>query len=141
MVSAGQLVAPAGVAPEPFIDIDDLAEVAAAALTEPGHAGMTYEVTGPRLMTFADVAEELSAASGREIVFVPVPHADFLRSAAEDGAPETAVELLDYLFGTLLDGRNAYVASGVEQALGRPSRDFSDFARSMAAASASRTVA
>lgn len=140
MVHAGQLVVPGNVEPEPYIDIEDLADVAAAALTESGHVGMTYEVTGPRLMTFEDVAGSLSSAVGQRIVHVPVSHEDFLRGAAESGAPAPAVELLDYLFGTLLDGRNAYVASGVNQALGRPARDFADFARATAAGGAWRTV-
>ena len=53
MVKAGQIMLPAGDTQEPFVDVDDIAEVAVAALTEPGHAEKIYEVTGPRLMTFA----------------------------------------------------------------------------------------
>ncbi len=64
----GRITLPAGDTPEPFVDVDDIAEVAAAALTEPGHNGEVYEVTGPRLMTFADVAAELSRATGRDII-------------------------------------------------------------------------
>ncbi|MHC4378056.1 MAG: NmrA family transcriptional regulator, partial [Planctomycetota bacterium] len=55
---------------EPFIDIDDLAEVAVEALVNDGHNGEVYEVTGPQLMTFAEIARDLSEATGREIPFV-----------------------------------------------------------------------
>lgn len=133
MVHAGELTLPAGDMVEPFVDVDDIAEIAVAALTEPGHAGELYEVTGPRLMTHAEIAAEISAALGREIRFVDVPHEAFVAGIAESGAPEEVVWMLDYLFATVLDGRNAHLADGVERALGRPARDFRDYARATAA--------
>lgn len=136
MVQAGQITLPDVDTPEPFVDVDDIAEVAAAALTQPGHAGEIYEVTGPRLLTLADVAAELSHATGRSIAFVPVPHDDFVAGVAESGAPKDVVWMLDYLFATVLDGRNAYLTDGVQRALGRPPRDFADFARDIAATDA-----
>ncbi len=57
---------PAGDVREPFIDADDIADVAVAALTEAGHEGQIYEVTGPRLMTFAEAVEDIARATGRE---------------------------------------------------------------------------
>jgi len=133
MVQAGQIALPAVDTPEPFVDIDDIADVAVAALTEPGHAGEVYEVTGPRLLTLAEVAAEISAASGRQIAYVPVPHDAFVSEVASSGAPQDVVWMLDYLFATVLDGRNAYLTDGVQRALGRPPRDFSDYARAAAA--------
>jgi uncharacterized protein YbjT (DUF2867 family) len=62
-VLSGELALPAGDTPEPFIDADDIADVAVAALTEDGHIGQLYELTGPRLLTFAEVAEEISKAA------------------------------------------------------------------------------
>lgn len=141
MVQAGQITLPAVDTPEPFVDADDIAEVAVAALTEPGHAGEVYEVTGPRMLTLADVATEVSRASGRNIVYVPIPHDAFVAGLAESGAPKEVVWLLDYLFSTVLDGRNAYLTDGVQRALGRPPRDFSDYAREIAATDLWRTVA
>jgi uncharacterized protein YbjT (DUF2867 family) len=141
MVRAGQIALPAGDTPEPFVDVEDIADVAVAALTEPGHAGEVYEVTGPRLMTFADAARELSRATGRDIAYATVPHDAFVAGAGESGAPEEVVWLLDYLFSTVLDGRNARLADGVERALGRPARDFSDYAREAAAGGAWKEVA
>ena len=141
MVQAGQIVLPNVDTPEPFVDADDIADVAVAALTEPGHVGEIYEVTGPRLLTLAEVAAEISKATGRGIPYVPVPHEAFIAGVTESGAPTDIVWILDYLFATVLDGRNAYVTDGVERALGRPPRDFADYAREMAAAGVWRAVA
>ncbi len=133
MVQAGQITLPDVDTAEPFVDVDDVAEVAAVALTEPGHAGEVYEVTGPRLMTLADVAAEISRAAGRDIPYVPVPHDAFVAGVAESGAPEDVVWMLDYLFSTVLDGRNAHLTDGVQRALGRPPKDFREFAGEIAA--------
>lgn len=136
MVLAGRITLPAGDTPEPFVDVDDIADVAVAALSQPGHAGEVYEVTGPRLMTFAQVAAELSEATGRAVEFEEVPHEAFVGAAKESGAPRDVVWMLDYLFSTVLDGRNAHRTDGVRRALGREPTDFSDYARDAAASGA-----
>ena len=118
---------------EPFIDADDIAEVAIAALTEDGHTGEVYEVTGPRLLTFADLARELSDATGRNIEYRQIPHDAFIDGAKASGAPRDVIWMLDYLFATVLDGRNAHLNDGVQRALGREPRDFTDYAREVAA--------
>lgn len=133
MVLAGQITLPAGDVGEPYIDVNDVADVAVAALTEDGHTGQVYEVTGPRLLTFRQVAEEISRVSGRRIRYVQVPHAAFSAGIAEAGAPDDIAWLLDYLFSTVLDGRNAFVCDGVQRALGRQPTDFSEYARRIAA--------
>ena len=69
---AGEVALPAGDVGEPFVDADDIADVAVAALTDEGHVGQLYELTGPRLLTFADAVAEIAAATGRDIGFVPV---------------------------------------------------------------------
>lgn len=129
MVESGVIALPAGDTPEPFVDVDDIVDVAVAALTERGHAGAVYEVTGPRLMTFADVANALSHATDNSISYVDVPHDAFVDNVRQSGAPDDVVWMLDYLFATVLDGRNAHVTDGVERALGRPAKDFADYAR------------
>lgn len=118
---------------EPFIDADDIAAVAVAALTEPGHAGRIHEVTGPRLLTMGEVVAELAAASGRELSFVPVPLADFTAGLTEAGLDDELVAFLAYLFTEVMDGRNAHTTDTVQQVLGRPARDFADYARRAAA--------
>jgi uncharacterized protein YbjT (DUF2867 family) len=132
-VLSGEIALPAGNTPEPFIDVDDIADVAVAALTEDGHVGQIYELTGPRLLTFAQVAEEIAQATGREIRYVPVSIEQYTAAAAEQGLPGEVIDLLRYLFSVVLDGRNAHLANGVQRALGREPRDFSDYARATAA--------
>jgi uncharacterized protein YbjT (DUF2867 family) len=135
-VLAGEVALPTGDVPEPFVDVDDIADVAVAALTEAGHAGQVYEVTGPRLLTFADATAEIAQASGRRVAFERVPLEAYTAAAREQGVPDDVVGLLGYLFGEVLDGRNAHVTDGVERAVGRPARDFRDFAEHAAAAGA-----
>jgi uncharacterized protein YbjT (DUF2867 family) len=132
----GELALPANGVPEPFVDVEDIADVAVAALSDPGHAGELYELTGPRLLTFAAAVAEIGAAAGREIAFVPVPVDAYAEALHAAGLPPVEVELITYLFGEVLDGRNARLADGVQRALGRPPRDFGAYARGAAAAGA-----
>ena len=132
-VQAGEVALPAGDTPEPFVDADDIADVAVAALTDDRHIGELYELTGPRLLTFAEAVLEISRAVGREIRYVPISIEDFAAAAAEQGVPSEVVEMLTSIFGEVLDGRNARLADGVQRALGREPRDFSDYARDAAA--------
>ena len=141
MVQAGQITVPDVDTAEPFVDVDDIADVAVVALTEAGHVGEVYEVTGPRMLTLAEVAAELGKATGRRIEYVAVPHDAFVAGVAESGAPKEVVWMLDYLFSTVLDGRNAYLTDGVQRALGRAPKDFADYAREVAATGAWRAVA
>jgi uncharacterized protein YbjT (DUF2867 family) len=128
----GEVVLPAGDVPEPFVDTDDIADVAVAALTEEGHAGQLYELTGPRLLTFAEAIAEISQATGRKIRFVPITVEEYASVLAEQEVPAGFVWLLTYLFTEVLDGRNAYLTDGVQRALGREPRDFADYARDAA---------
>ncbi|CAA9575133.1 MAG: Mlr3941 protein [uncultured Thermomicrobiales bacterium] len=135
-VLSGEVVLPAGDVGEPFVDADDIADVAVAALTEDGHAGMVYELSGPRPLTFADAVAEIAAATGREIRYARVSPEQYATALAEEGVPADYVWLLNYLFTTVLDGRNSRPADGVRRALGRGPRDFADYARDAATAGA-----
>jgi uncharacterized protein YbjT (DUF2867 family) len=130
---AGELALPAGNTPEPFVDADDIADVAVAALTDESHVGQVYELTGPRLLTFADAVGEIAQATGNEIRYKPVSIGEFAASLDEQGVPGEWIELLFYLFQEVLDGRNAHLADGVQRALGRKPKDFADYARDAAA--------
>ena len=141
MVLKGAITLPAGDQVEPFVDADDIADVAVAAFTEDGHHEQIYEVTGPRLMSVADVAADLARATGRAITYIDVPHDAFVGEVASSGAPKDVVWMLDYLFSTVLDGRNAHLTDGVERALGRPPKDFAHYARDVAATGAWTTAA
>ncbi len=136
MVLDGAITLPAVDVPEPFVDVDDIADVVVAALTEDGHNGEIYEVTGPRMLTFTEVAKEISRATGREVQFIQIPKEAFAGAIAESGAPEEMALLLNYLFDTVLDGRNAYVCDGVQRALGREPTDFAEFSNRIAASGA-----
>ncbi|MGC5016444.1 NAD(P)H-binding protein [Streptosporangium sp. DT93] len=132
-VLAGEVAFPAGDVLEPFVDADDIADVAVAALTEDRHVGELYELTGPRLLTFADAAAEISEATGRRIRYVPVSPEEYEEAMVGHGVPAEYAKQLTVLFGTVLDGRNAHLADGVRRALGREPRDFTRYARETAA--------
>jgi uncharacterized protein YbjT (DUF2867 family) len=136
MVLDGTIALPAGDVPEPFIDVDDIAEVATVALVDEGHAGRVYEVTGPRAITFDQAVAELAEETGRDVRFQRIPAEAFVAELETAGLPDGVAWLLDYLFTAVLDGRNVEVKSGVEEALGRPPRDFRDYLRDAADAGA-----
>jgi uncharacterized protein YbjT (DUF2867 family) len=129
----GVVALPVGDMREPFVDAEDIADVAVAALTEGGHAGRLYEVTGPRLLTFAEAVAEIADATGRELRFVSLSIEEYTSALAQYELPEDVVALMGYLFTEVLDGRNAKLADGIRQALGRAPRDFGDYARDAAA--------
>jgi uncharacterized protein YbjT (DUF2867 family) len=131
-VLSGEIRLPAGDVPTPFLDADDIADAAVTALTEDRHAGQLYELTGPRSLTFAEAAAEIAEATGREIRYVPVSLEEHAAEAAEHGVPAEVVELLTYLFSEVVDGRNADTTDGVQRALGREPKDFTDYARDAA---------
>jgi uncharacterized protein YbjT (DUF2867 family) len=133
-VRAGEVAFPADEdLAEPFIDADDLADVAVAALTDDRHVGQLYEVTGPRLLTWADAVAEVAAAAGRPIRYLPVSLEEYASLLIDNQVPADYVKMLTDVFTEVLDGRNTYLADGVQRALGRPPRDFADFARDAAA--------
>ncbi len=132
-VLGGEVALPAGDTAEPFIDADDIADVAVAALIDERHVGQVYELTGPRLLTFAEAVAEIARATGRDIRYVPVSIEEHAAFSLAHGVPEEVVELLTYLFSEVLDGRNAHLADGVQRALGRTPKDFTDYARDAAA--------
>ncbi|MEQ8347181.1 MAG: hypothetical protein RIB84_25020 [Sneathiellaceae bacterium] len=132
-VLAGTVALPADSIVEPFIDADDIADVATAALTAPGHANRVYEMTGPGLLTFADAVAEIGRASGRPLRYISLTPAAFADLMRQHRVPAEQAALILYLFDTVLDGRNASLGDGVQQALGRPPRDFAAYAREAAA--------
>ncbi|MFB3059574.1 MAG: NmrA family NAD(P)-binding protein [Gammaproteobacteria bacterium] len=126
-ILAGELVLPADDTVEPFIDVDDIADVAVAAITQPGLRNKLFEVTGPRAMTFAQCIAEISEATGYPVKYSSVPIDAYINALKEQGAPEDLQWLLHELFTVVFDGRNSSVMSGVAEALGRPATDFKTF--------------
>lgn len=134
-VMAGTVAFPAGDVREPFVDADDIAAVAVAALTDPRHAGQLYELTGPRLLTFAEAVATIGEASGRPVRYAPVSSEEYAAMMAPYLPPEQVAFFVG-LFREVLDGHNAHLGDGVERALGRAPRDFATYAREAAAAGA-----
>jgi uncharacterized protein YbjT (DUF2867 family) len=132
-IKAGELALPAGEIPEPFVHADDIADVALAAIIDERHDGQTYELTGPRALTFAQAVEEIAQAAGRPIFYIPIAASLFATELKAAGLPDDIIELLHELFTQVLDGRNSKPMDGVERALGRPPLDFSDYVRETAA--------
>lgn len=131
-VRDGEVYLPAGEVGEPFVDAEDIADAAFAALTEDHHEGRLYELTGPRLLTFAEAIAEIADVTGRSIRYIQVSPQQFASALSTQDLPEEFAWLLKYLFDTVLDGRNASVSDGVQRALGRAPRDFSAYARETA---------
>ena len=120
----GEFALPVGSVNEPFVDADDIADVAAAALLEDQHVGQLYEVTGSRLLSFEEATAEIARAANRHIRYVQVSPDDYSAALVANRVPQEYVSLLNYLFTEVLDGRNAWLADGIQRALGRAPRDF-----------------
>lgn len=136
MVEAGEAALPTGDGVHPFVDVHDIADVAVAALTSPGHAGQVYELTGPEALSFPDAFAHIGAASGREIKYVDIPAEDFTASLRETGLPEETAQLVTGLLTDIRDGREARLSDGVQRVLGREPRSFADYVRTTWAATA-----
>ena len=134
-VLEGHLYMPAGDRKEPFVDADDIADVATAALLDDRHNGQIYDVTGPDLLSFAEAAAHLATASGRPYHYVPVTLDEFHAGLVQALGQEMA-DLLRVIADETLDGRNAWVGDGVPRALGRQPRRFADFCAGAAASGA-----
>jgi uncharacterized protein YbjT (DUF2867 family) len=135
-IRGGEVAFPAGNVGEPFIDIDDIADLVVDALTQDRHVGQLYEVTGPRLLTFADATAEISKATGRDIRYISVTGEEYTAALVKEGLPPELASELTALFTSVLDGRNARLSNGIQRALGRPARDFTAFAKAAAASGA-----
>lgn len=129
----GHLALPAGPVPEPFIDIDDIAEVAVAALTRPELHNRIFEVSGPRAITFVEAVLCIAKVLDREIAYSAITIEAFLNEIRSLGEGEEMQWLMHELFTEVLDGRNTPVANGVQEALGRPATDFREYVRKTAA--------
>ncbi len=126
----GEILVPVRGIKEPFIDTQDIAEIAFNALTQPGHEGQLYEVTGPELLSFSDIAAQFSEQLNKHVIATFVPLHQYLNELKRMNAPQEDIEMTRFLFADLLDGRNEYITDGVAQALGRQPRSFSTFIQS-----------
>lgn len=128
MTQAGVIALPMGDAVEPIIDVDDIAEVVVAALTDTRHNGEAYDLSGPEALTHDQIAEELSRAAGREVRYQPISLDEFRDHLGAAQVPGDYIDLLAYLFEVTVSGVNAQPTADVERVLGRPAKSFREFA-------------
>ncbi|MGY1748410.1 NAD(P)H-binding protein [Modestobacter sp. SYSU DS0511] len=131
-MAAGELALPVDGVREPFLDADDIADVAVAALLGEGHAGRVHELTGPRALTFAEAVAAVAAATGRPAGFRSEPVEEHLAGLAAAGVPDEVRELMRHLFTEVLDGRNTPITDGVRRVLGREPADVAAHVRRVA---------
>jgi uncharacterized protein YbjT (DUF2867 family) len=125
----GEIIAPVGNGAEPFVDIEDLAEVAATVLATGAFENETIEISGPAALTFDQAATIIAGVLGQPVAFVdelPERHVERLRSA---GTPEGYITWRMAMLGGIRDGSDAYLSDGIERVLGRPATSFDDWAR------------
>ncbi|WKX71108.1 NAD(P)H-binding protein [Streptomyces sp. XD-27] len=134
----GRLALPIGATPEPFIDADDVAAVAAALLTRDGdrHLGEVYELSGPRGLSFGEAVGTIARAAGREIAYVELTPEEYEAELLAEGYPEVAAKAFGALFALHRTGYTAAPVDGVQRVLGRAPTDFTAYAERAAAAGA-----
>ena len=127
-LASGELALPVGAAPEPFIDVEDVADAAAAVLAEPGrHAGRVYELTGPRALTYADAVELIGRATDRAITYKQVSTPEYTAGRIEQGWTEDAAHQEAAMYALIEHGMIAETTDELATILGRPPRTFEDF--------------
>ena len=132
-ILSGTVSLPKPEARVPYVDTNDIAEVAVQALTDDRHDGQLYQLTGPRRLTFPEVVREIGTATRRFIRYVPVPLEDYVEGLRNHDLPPDYVWLIGYLFGEVLGKPgNEAISGDIERVLGRPARDFSDYVRETA---------
>ena len=128
-ILSGQVFLPVGDIKEPFVDIEDLADIVFKSLTDEKHKSQIYEITGPALLSFRDAISDIAVAANRDVEFNHVSMDDYVKYMADAKVPEDYVALIKYLFTEVLDGRNESLTDGVKQALGREPRSFHSYVK------------
>ncbi|WP_448810018.1 NAD(P)H-binding protein [Agromyces bauzanensis] len=128
------VVAPVGDGREPFIDVADIAEVAAAALTTADWEGETLELSGPEAITFEEAVAHLGAAQGRRITFSDEQLSEHVGRLRAANTPEGYITWRSAMLDAIRSGVDAYVSHDVERVLTRPARSFAEWAGTALAA-------
>ena len=132
-IQAGHVALPQADAKAPYVDTDDIAEVAVATLTDDQHNGHIYQLTGSRVLTFSEVIGEISRATDRKITFTPISLDAYTEMMKELQIPEDYIWLINYLFTEVLgDEKNSVISNDIEKVLGRKPKDFSEYVRETA---------
>jgi uncharacterized protein YbjT (DUF2867 family) len=124
---AGELKVPTGGQPTSFVDTRDIADVAAAALLDSGHAGRSYTLTGPQALTWAEVATLIGEAAGHQVRYVDPPLGEFLGALSDNGTAKATLDYYDRIYASIQQGRTSIISADIEQVTGHPPRSFSAF--------------
>jgi uncharacterized protein YbjT (DUF2867 family) len=127
-ISTGVYPAPTGDGRRAWVDVRDVASAAAVVLTESGHEGRTYELTGPEALSDDDVAVRLSIVIGRIITHANPPLEVAVQNMVKGGMPSGMAEVIAEVMVAIAAGRSGKVAKGVSDLTGRPPRSFDAFA-------------
>ena len=133
-ILAGHVATPKGEALVPYVDADDIADVVVESLLDDKHVGQTYELTGPRQLTFKQVTEEISKVTGRNINYESITMDEYTKMLREHQVPEDYVWLINYLYTEVLTEENSIITNDIEKVLGRKAKDFAEYARETATA-------
>jgi uncharacterized protein YbjT (DUF2867 family) len=131
-VLAGEIRLSAGTGGEAWIDTNDVGDVMTTALLDDSYIGQVLTISGPRVLTMTEIADELSAATGRPIKYVDLDPSAHVAELLAHGVPQEDAEAVRDLFTVIRNHRSEYVSDGVERVLGRPARDFGAWARETA---------
>ena len=124
----GFVALPQADAKVPYVDTDDIADVAVAALLNEEHNGKIYQLTGPRLLTFREAIQEISEATGKSISFTPITLPAYTKAMKQQGVPADFVWLIEYLFSEVLGNpSNSEITNDIEEVLGRKAKDFGQY--------------
>jgi len=125
---AGGVFLPAADAKTSFVDVRDIGAVAAVALTQEGHDGKEYTLTGPEALDHTEACVILSKAAGREISYTAISDDDLRAALREQGMPPEGIEELVRLYGIVREGSSAVVSNDIATVLGRPAITFEQYA-------------
>ncbi|WP_433157820.1 NAD(P)H-binding protein [Kribbella sp. CA-247076] len=125
---AGRLALPAGDLREPFVDVEDVADVAATVLMSTGHDGRAYELSGPEAITFAEAVDTIAKVSGRPMTYVSLTPEEYRDELLAAGLPDEVATELNGLFEIMREGHLATPTDDIARLLGRPATSFTSYA-------------
>jgi len=130
----GVVALPQAEAKVPYVDTNDIADVAVEALLHDEHSGKIYQLTGTKTLTFREVISEIAAATNREIDFVPISIEEYIEVLKMNGIPDDFAWLIEYLFTEVLGNPNvSEITYDIEKVLKRKPKSFSEYVKETAA--------
>lgn len=128
-IAAGVYPAPTGAAQRAWVDVRDVAAAAAVVLTEPGHEGRSYELTGPEALSDDDVAAKITVVTGREVKHMDPPVEVARANMVERGMSAGVADMISEVMVAIAAGRSGKVANGIVEVTGQPPRSFDTFVK------------